>query len=232
MIPLDLIDSAPIPEGGVMHLYRRGHEFVIHVDGRELMASGASFSEQALADLACDRLIDLGTSRVLIGGLGMGFTLARSLQRVGKEGHVVVAELVPGIVRWNRGPLGSVAGFPLADPRASVHAGNVCDVIAQPSEPFDAILLDVDNGPRGISHSGNDWLYSWQGLEAARAALRPGGVLAVWSAFDDSAFTRRLGHAGFKVEVLPVRARGPQKGGRMHTVWIAVAPRDSALTVR
>ena len=223
VLPLDLIDSAAIPGGGVMHLYRRGHEMVIHVDGRELMASGAFHSERALADLACDALDDLSEAHLLVGGLGMGFTLAAALARVGERARVVVAELVPGIVDWNRTVLASGSGKPLADARTEIHAGNVVDLVKTSVRAWDAILLDVDNGPRGISHAGNDWLYSWQGLEAAHRALRPGGVLAVWSAFEDNAFTRRFARAGFEVKVCQARARGPKKGGPMHTVWLGRA---------
>lgn len=227
MIPLDLVDSAPIPTGGVMHLYRRGHEHVIHVDGRELMASGAFHSERALADLACDELEDASDARILVGGLGMGFTLGAALARVGPNARVVVAELVPGIVQWNRGVLGRYAGNPLRDERAEVSLGNVVDLLRAAEPKWNAILLDVDNGPHGISHEGNDWLYSWRGLEAARDALLPRGILAVWSAFEDSAFTRRMGHAGFEVKVCRMRARGPKKGGPMHVIWLGRRPQGA-----
>lgn len=207
-----------------MRLMRRGDELVINVDGRELMSNRVHGSEDALADLACDQLESRRSKQpdacILIGGLGIGFTLAAALRRVGPEARVVVAELVPAVVAWNRGVLGEAAGYPLCDPRASVYPGDVADLIRDPPAPWDAILLDVDNGPSGLTRSSNDWLYTWEGLNAAFAALRPGGVLGVWSAAPDEAFTRRVKRAGFRVTPIGVRARGA-KGGRRHTVWIA-----------
>ena len=203
-----------------MELVRRGNELVIRVDDRELMCNRVHGSEDALADLACDRLRLCAAARILIGGLGMGFTLAAALRRVGPESEVVVAELVPAIVKWNRGELGEASGHPLADPRASVHHGDVVELIrASPRESWDAILLDVDNGPTALTRSSNDALYSAAGLDASFAALRPGGVLGVWSAAPDRAFTRRVERAGFDVVPVEVRARGA-RGGKMHTIWV------------
>lgn len=215
----ELIDSGAIPGGGTMRLMRQGRELAIHVDDRELMRNTVHGSEDALATLACEQLLDPSGARVLIGGLGMGFTLAAALHSLGEQAQVVVAELVPAVVRWNRAQLGEVAGNPLADPRASVHEGNVAELIGQPPAPWDAILLDVDNGPVGLTHACNDQLYSPAGLDLAFAALKPRGVLAVWSAAPDRAFTRSLGRAGFEVETVHLRARGAQ-GGRRHVIWL------------
>ena len=214
-----LLDSGAIPGGGTMRLMQQGHELAIHVDDRELMRNTVHGSEDALATLACERLAQPSGARILIGGLGMGFTLAAALSNVGEDARVVVAELVPAVVRWNRAQLGEVAGFPLADPRASVHAGDVAELIQRPPEPWDAILLDVDNGPVGLTHAANSELYAPAGLDQAFAALNPHGILAVWSAAPDRAFTRRLGRAGFDVETVDLRARGAQ-GGRRHVIWL------------
>jgi len=212
-----------------MRLMRRGDELAIRVDGRELMSNRMHGSEDALANLACDPLEkrrghqpDL---RILIGGLGIGFTLAAALRRVGPKARVVVAEVVPAVVAWNRGILGKAAGHPIEDPRASVHPGDVADLIRSPPELWDAILLDVDNGPTGLTRSSNDWLYTWQGLGAAFEALQPQGVLGVWSAAPDDAFTRRVERAGFEVDQVGVRSRGA-KGGRRHIVWICTRMLD------
>jgi spermidine synthase len=216
----ELIESVTVPDsGGTMRLMRNGGEFAIHVDERELMRNSMHGSEEALSELACDRLCDVAAPRVLIGGLGMGFTLAALLRRFGDDGQAVVAELVPAVVRWNRGVLGQVAGYPLRDARASIYEGDVGDMIRQPPALWDAILLDVDNGPTGLTRGGNNWLYSWQGLEAAFRALNPQGILAVWSAAPDSGFTRRFERAGFTVECVDFRARGSQ-GGRHHVIWL------------
>lgn len=149
----------------------------------------------------------------------MGFTLAAALRGLADDARVVVAELVPAVVRWNRGLLGEVAGHPLADPRVSVHDGDVIDLIREPPAPWDAILLDVDNGPAGLTRPTNDLLYTAEGLDHAFGALRPGGILSVWSAAPDRAFARRLERAGFAVERIELRSRG-RRGGRRHTVWL------------
>ncbi|MBU1537458.1 hypothetical protein KKF84_19240 [Myxococcota bacterium] len=206
-----------------MELMRRGKEMVIRVEGRELMGTHVHGSEDALADIACDYLRDdapeLNIS-MLIGGLGIGFTLAAALRRVGPASRVVVAELMEAVGRWNRGPLGEAAGHPLEDERALLVIDDVANLIRQPVEPYDTILLDVDNGPHGITQESNNWLYSPMGLKASFDALRPGGVLGVWSAADDRNFSRRLERAGFLVKVHQVRARGA-KGGPKHTIWMA-----------
>lgn len=226
--PWRLIDRAQVPnQPDVMELVQRGEEFVLRVGGRELMSSRMHGSEDALADLACDQLAAAPKARILIGGLGMGFTLAATLRRVGPLASVVVAEFVPSVVAWNRGVLGELARFPLEDPRVSVHEGDVAELIRAEPSAWDAILLDVDNGPTGMTQSANDWLYGVQGLAAAFRALRAGGVLGVWSAGADAAFTRRMTRAGFDVATKDVRSRGA-RGGRRHVVWLGVRPPPSS----
>jgi spermidine synthase len=221
MIPWQLLDSAQVPgENEDLRLYRRGGEFSIRVDGSELMNSRLHGSEDAMAELACDRIVSLPCPRVLIGGLGMGFTLVAALNRLGAESRVVVAELLPAVVAWNRGPLGVLAGHPLDDDRVTVREVDVAQILQAEQRAFDAILLDVDNGPRGLTRKGNDRLYSRTGLDAAFAALRPAGIFALWSASPDRAFTQLLRKAGFEVDEERVRARGP-RGGGYHTIWIA-----------
>jgi len=223
MIPWLLIDVAQAPGNGEeLRLYKRGAEFSIRVGNFELMNSRVHGSEDALAKLACERISDCPEPRILIGGLGMGYTVAAALAEIGVKGRVVVAELVPAVVVWNRGPLAELAGDPLQDDRVAVREIDVARIIQTECHAYDAILLDVDNGPEGLTRKGNDWLYSLHGLTMALAALRPGGVLAVWSAAPNQAFTRRLLKVGFKVDEIRVRARGTA-GGAWHTTWIAAA---------
>ena len=224
MTPWILLDSAAVPgDDGELRLYRRGDEFSIKVVGRgELMNSRVHGSEDALAEQTCARLVNGIAPQLLIGGLGMGFTLAAALRHLGDRARVVVAELVPAVVAWNRGPLGEAAAYPLEDPRVSVREGDVARVLKLGQQAFDAILLDVDNGPEGLTRRQNDWLYGMNGLNAAYAALRPRGVLAVWSAGPDPDFVQRLHKVGFEVEELRVRAHG-SKGAR-HTLWFARRP--------
>jgi spermidine synthase len=225
--PWIVLDRAQIPhQEQMMELARRGQEFVLRIGREELMSSRQHGSEDALADLACARLGPEPRARVLVGGLGMGFTLAAALRRLGPDARVVVAELVPAVVKWNRDVLGQVAGFPLNDARVTTHEGDVTELIRAESGAWDAILLDVDNGPTALTKSTNAGLYGAAGIGRAFQALRPGGVLGVWSAGDDAAFTRRLEQSGFSVTVEPVRARGA-RGGRRHVVWIATRPRGS-----
>jgi spermidine synthase len=222
MIPWEFLDSAQVPgNGGEIRLYRREKEFSIRVNGNELMNSLAHGSEDALAEFACARITGPSRPRVLIGGLGMGYTLAATLRQLGTGGRVVVAELVAAVVEWNRGPLGDLAGRPLYDHRVTVREVDITQLLQTEQLVYDAILLDVDNGPKGLTRKGNDWLYSKAGLDATFAALRPSGVLAVWSIGPDRAYTRRLRQAGFVVEEVRVRARGSCGGGR-HTIWIAI----------
>ncbi len=220
MIPWQLIGSAHVPESGeAIRLYRRAEEFSIRVAGGELMNSRAHGSEEALAELACARIADRSRARVLIGGLGMGYTAAAVLRGIGKSARVAVAELVPEVVAWNRGPLSHLAGHPLRDTRIMVRVTDVALIFREERRAYDAILLDVDNGPEGLTRPANDRLYAPAGLAAARAALRPEGILALWSAAPDPAFTRRLSRAGFEVEVVRTRARAGR--GSRHTLWVA-----------
>jgi spermidine synthase len=221
MIPWQLLDSVQVPgENGDLRLYQRGREFSIRLDGSELMNSRVHGSEDAMAELACARLVSLPCPRVLIGGLGMGYTLAAALNRLGAESRVVVAELVPAVVAWNRGPLAALAGHPLDDDRVTVRECDVAQILQTEHQAYDAILLDVDNGPRGLTRKGNDRLYIRTGLDAIFAALRPAGVFALWSPSPNRAFARLLRTAGFEVSEEHIRARGPSGGGH-HTIWIA-----------
>lgn len=222
MIPWVLLDTAAVPDdGGELRLLRRDAEFSIRLGREELMNSRMHGSEEALATLACARLGARSRTRILIGGLGMGFTLRAAVDATGDAARIVVAELVPAVVAWNRGPLAPISGHALEDARVEIREADVGAVIRAEPAGFDAILLDVDNGPAALSRAANDRLYDAAGLAAARAALRPGGVLAVWSAGPDRKFNQRLRQAGFDVEEVPVRARGKQ-GGARHTIWIAV----------
>lgn len=221
MIPWSQLDTAPVPGGeGELRLMRRGSEFSISVGRHELMNSRLSGSEEALARLACERIRDRRRPQVLIGGLGMGFTLRAAQAELGPEARIVVAELVPAVVAWARGAMQEVFGDCLDDPRVAIQEGDVGSLIRAAAAHYDAILLDVDNGPGGLTSKANDGLYSRQGLEAAAAALRPGGVLAVWSAGPDQPFGRRLRDSGFGVEEVQARARGA-RGGARHVVWVA-----------
>jgi len=224
VIPWVLLDTAEVPgDGGELRLQQRGTEFSIRLGRDELMNSRMHGSEEALATLAWAKLGARPRPRILIGGLGMGFTLRAALDAAGAAARIVVAELVPAVVSWNRGPLAAISGHALADPRVEIREADVGAMIRAEVAAYDAILLDVDNGPAALSRKANDRLYDAGGLGAARAALRPGGVLAVWSAGPDRKFTARLRQAGFAVDEVPVRARGKQ-GGARHTVWIATRP--------
>ena len=221
MTPWILLDSAPVPgNGGELCLYQRGDEFSIKIKGGgELMNSRVHGSEDALAEQTCARLVDGAKPRLLIGGLGMGFTLAAALRHVGNQAQVMVAELVPAVVTWNKGPLGECSGHPLNDPRVTVSKVDVARILMTGQQDYDAILLDVDNGPEGLTRKENDWLYSINGLNESYMALRPGGVLAVWSAGPDKDFLQRLRKTGFAVDEVRVRTRG-SKGAR-HYIWFA-----------
>ncbi len=219
MIPWQLIDTATVPGGGALRLMRRGAEFSIKLDGNELMNSRLSGSEQALATLACARIAGRQEPRLLIGGLGMGFTLRSALGALKPQSHIDVAELVPAVVAWARGPMLEIFGDSMSDPRVAIHEADVGVLIAAKTESYDAILLDVDNGPDGLSRPGNDSLYDADGLARAHAALRPEGVLAVWSSEPDRDFTQRLTRAGFAVDEKRVRANGAR--GARHVIWLA-----------
>jgi spermidine synthase len=223
MIRWEQLDTAKIPDGGELKLMRRGTELSIMSGAIELMNSRLSGSEEALASLTCTPLARLPAPKILIGGLGMGFTLRAALAALPPQAEVAVAELVPAVVVWARGPMAELFAGCLDDPRVRVHLGDVAEAIAAGRGTYDAILLDVDNGPGGLNREVNDGLYSAAGLAAARAALRPGGVLAVWSAAPDAAFASRLRKAGYAVEQTPVRARRGGKGAR-HVIWLATRP--------
>ena len=220
MSPWSLVDIAQVPGGGELRLKQRGAEFSIMLGQNELMNSRLSGSEQALATIACERIRDRKAPRILIGGLGMGFTLRAALAALGPAARIVVAELVPAVVSWARGPMAEVFADSLTDPRVGIRETDVGHLIRAEASAFDAILLDVDNGPQGLTRKTNDALYDLKGLSAARAALRPGGVLAVWSSTQNPKFTWRLGKAGFAVEEVRARANG-SRGGARHVIWIA-----------
>lgn len=219
MIPWVPLGTASIPGGGELRLMRRGTEYSIMIGGTELMNSRLSGSEEALATLAAERIGPRTGARVLIGGLGMGFTLRAALASVAQDARVTVAELVPGVVEWARGPMADVFGEILSDPRVAIAVEDVAETIGRARGAYDAILLDVDNGPDGLTRSGNDRLYGPAGLAAALQALTPGGILGIWSQGPDPAFTTRLGRAGFEVEEMRVKAgRGR---GTKHVLWFA-----------
>ena len=220
MRPWELLRTSTTPgEGQELRLYRRGDEFSIKAGNTPLMNSRVHGSEDALAEQACLRLGNRPRPRLLVGGLGMGFTLAAALQQLGPDARIVVAELIPAVVTWNRELLSALAGHPLKDPRVTVYEGDVGQLIRSAQEAYDIILLDVDNGPEGLTRRENDNLYSPAGLSAALAALRPGGILGVWSISPDHRFSKRLAQAGFSVEEIRARAIGRHGGGR-HMIWL------------
>ena len=218
-IPVELVDTAQLPGGGELLLWRRGDDYSIQFEDDELMGNQVRHSEEALATLVCERLSDRD-GRMLIGGLGMGFTLGAALSSLSPAAEVVVAELVPEIVKWARGPLAHLFQDHLVDPRLSLEMADVHDVIIRQEAAFDAILLDVDNGPDGMIHLPNERLYCDWGLRAARHALRPGGVLAIWSAYTDDDFVDRLENAGFDVEEVSIPALAGEEHV-IHTIWLA-----------
>ncbi|WP_342723237.1 spermidine synthase [Bradyrhizobium sp. B097] len=222
MIPWEKIDTARIPgTEGELRLMQRGREFSIMLGTNELMNSRLSGSEAALATLAAKKIEKVARPRFLIGGLGMGFTLRAALTVLGAEAEIVVAELVPSVVAWARGPMAEIFGDSLTDPRVSIQEVDVADVIERNPRTYDAILLDVDNGPEGLTRKANDALYDVSGLKIAHTALRRGGVLAVWSSGPNEKFPKSLSRAGFAVNEVAVRATGRGRGVR-HVIWIAV----------
>jgi spermidine synthase len=214
------LDTAQIPGGGELRLMQRGGELSIMSGPIELMNSRVSGSEKALAQLSCERIGGRRRPRMLIGGLGMGFTLRAALAGLPADAEVVVAELLPAVVAWARGPLAPVFEGCLEDPRVVVREADVAEVIGEMAGAYDAILLDVDNGPGGLNRAANDKIYDADGLAAARAALRPDGVLAVWSATQDTAFVQRLRRGGWAVEEKRARAGVNGRGAR-HIIWLA-----------
>jgi len=222
MIPSTLIGTANIPNnGGELRLTQRGNEFSINLKGAGgiLMTSRVNGSEIALAELGCAHVKGKENTKVLVGGMGMGFTLAAALKATSNNSQVVVAELVPEVIEWNKGPLGECAGRPLDDKRVLVHLGDVAELLKTKQAAYDAVLLDVDNGPESFTHADNNKLYSIECLQAIRQTLHPGGVLAIWSAWHDPKFTLQLKKTGFKVEAKTVRAH-KGKGSR-HTIYLA-----------
>jgi spermidine synthase len=219
MIPWKHIDTARVPDSDVeLRLMQRGDEFSMKLGQNELMNSRLSGSEEALATLACRRLEAVEAPHLLIGGLGMGFTLRAALAVLGPKARITVAELVPAVIAWARGPMAEIFGDSLNDPRGTILCADVIEVIGSHPSEFDAILLDVDNGPEGLIRKANDALYDLKGLTAIRRALRPGGVLAVWSSGPHPAFSRRLRDAGFEVNEVAVRATTKRSGAR-HLIW-------------
>jgi spermidine synthase len=219
--PWELLGEAHTPEGTLMTLTRRGNEYMILADGKDLMSSRMKGSEEELARLGCDRARALESPIVLVGGLGMGFTLRATLDTLPPDAKVIVAELMPAVVEWNRGPLGPLTENALADRRVHVEIGDVVALLRRSPARFDAILLDVDNGPAAFTQASNAGLYDNAGLTIVREALNPAeGVVAVWSAWDDRKFEHRLRHHGFHAETHHVRARLRQ-GGPRHTIFVA-----------
>lgn len=216
---LELLDQTVTLDGTVLKLTRRGNEYIILANGRSLMSSGMHGSEEALATFACHRARTLEQPCVLIGGLGMGFTLRATLDVLPPDAMVVVAELLPSVVDWNRGPLGPLAAHPLKDKRVRIETSNVAVTLRSNADRFDAVILDVDNGPTAFTASDNSWLYDDRGIAAARAALKPDGMLAVWSAREDTKFEKRLRYGKFVVQVEHVRGRLKQ-GGPHHVIFL------------
>jgi spermidine synthase len=216
---LQLLGETTTPDGTTLKLTRRDAEYIILANGKSLMSSGMYGSEEALATFACAQARKLEDPCVLIGGLGMGFTLRATLNLLPPDATVVVAELVPAVVEWNRGPLGPLADHPLKDKRVRIEINDVAATLKSSADKFDAILLDVDNGPTAFTSLENAWLYADRGIAAAAAALKKDGVLAVWSAREDSKFEKRLRYGGFAVEVQRVRGR-LKKGGPHHIIFI------------
>ena len=225
MIPWKVLDTAKVPGGNeVLRLKQRGAEFVIMLGDNQLMSNRLSATEQALATIACDALRAAKQPRILIGGLGMGFTLRAALKIMGPHARIEVAELVPEVVKWARGPMAEIFEGSLDDPRTKIHVKDVGELMRAAKLTYDAILLDVDNGPEGLSREANDALYDDKGLRAAHAALRPGGVLAIWSSAPHAGFSARLHKTKFAVKEIAVRAKGP-RGGAQHLIWTATRAR-------
>ncbi len=221
MIPWKLLSRSRTPDNkSELILYQRDTEYSIRVNGQELMNSRMFGSEMMLAELSCPEIAGRKNANVLIGGLGMGYTLSAALRLLHSDADVLLAELVPAVVEWNKNVLGSLAGDPLKDSRVTVVIEDVVNIINNNTSAFDAILLDVDNGPDRLTQEGNDELYSRSGVSMIHRALRPGGVVAVWSSSPDTGFTQRLNRSFFHVLEKKVRGRTDKKGP-VHTIWIA-----------
>jgi len=221
--PWELLGRTATADGDELTLMQRSGELVIFASGKPLMSSRMHGSEEALATLACAQARALDAPSVLVGGLGMGFTLRATLDTLPSSATVIVAELLPAVVDWNRGVLGPLAGEPLRDRRVSVALGDVSDTLRAHLHAFDVVLLDVDNGPAAFTSTANGDLYSDRGLALIRRALKPGGVLAVWSAWEDRKFEQRLRYGQFRVTVERVRAR-LKRGGPRHTIFLGYTP--------
>jgi spermidine synthase len=222
LIPRIVLDTASIPGSkDTLRLIQRGTEFSIMLGNNELMNSRLSGSEKALATLACAKIIPRTAPRILIGGLGMGFTLRAALAELPDNAEVVVAELVPAVVAWAKGPMAEHHGDSLSDPRTKIIVTDVAKLIRESDASYDTILLDVDNGPDGLTKNANDHLYSNDGLGRAWAALRADGILAIWSAAPDKAFAARFNAAGFDIEEIEVRAHKGKSGAR-HIIWLGI----------
>jgi spermidine synthase len=216
--PWNLIDQTATPDGKTISLHEHDGFYFIRVDGNPLMSTRQHASEERMAELACAHLKAVRSARVLIGGLGFGYTLRAALGLIGKDARVVVAEILSAVIDWNRRPEPGLAADAMADPRVTIVQRDVREVIRTARSEFDSIALDVDNGPAAMSTDGNARLYRVDGLEQTRIALRPGGCAAYWSAAPDTAFARRMERAGFAVEVHHARARG--HAGARHTIFL------------
>jgi spermidine synthase len=214
----EFIDEARTPAGELIRLTRESGKLVVRADGAILMSSGQSHSEILMAEIGCEGLRAKSDARVLVGGLGLGYTLRAALDQVGPRATVVVSELLEAVVTWNRGPLAHLAGHPLDDPRVQLEVGDLVAYMRSRPAPFDALLLDVDHGPDSFTSKGNGALYDRRGLARLRESLRPGGVLVVWSAYDCPAFVKDLKRAGFETQVVNTRARGHR--GPRHTLFV------------
>ena len=224
MKPRELLSESVTPDGAPITLTREAEALVVRVSGVPLMSSRVHGSEDAMAEVGCAPLRAREGARVLVGGLGMGFTLRATLDALGSDAEVVVSELLPIVVEWNRGPLAPLAGRPLEDPRVRLEVGHLAALVKRsPPRSYDALLLDVDNGPEAFTVASNAWLYARPGIDALKALLRPGGALVVWSASKSPRFERDLRAAGLTSEVVPVRARGPIKKGSRHLLYVGRA---------
>jgi spermidine synthase len=224
VIPWKQLDQSKIPgHDDEVTLLQRGEEFSIRTAGTELMNSRVHGSEDELAELACQRMKQKPDQRILIGGLGMGYTLAAALLQSDPDTRITVCELIPAVIQWNKKYLGHLAQMPLEDSRVFIEAKDVAKTIRDKKAVWDAILLDVDNGPEGLTRKANDRLYNTSGLKQSFAALCPGGILAVWSSGPNEAFSRRLKQCGFQTQIVKVRARKSGKGSK-HIIWLAAKP--------
>jgi spermidine synthase len=227
MTPWTLVEAHEDDDGMLHELYRRGEHYSIWVGGHLLMNSRVHGSERALAELTLDALGERPRARVLVGGLGFGYTLAAALARLEASASALVAEVSSAVIRWNRELLGTLNGGALDDERVGVFEGDICELVRSRTETFDAILLDVDNGPRAVARTSNGYLYSPEGLAALRASLRPNGVLAVWSAGPEVSFSERLRASGFDVVLHRVQSHAARTRER-HFVWVATVPGSAA----